>query len=147
MNTRTLNIPDGMREVTQDEWATFLVDYRTVQTEASTPDGASVMYSHITGDSPRNGEIIAAVQYHAGDKARRYYIPAKQVDTIDITPTWQQWATMYARMAESKEANVCRALRTDLMRMAGAADALQTLTKEKALTNEQLAFIAPILSK
>lgn len=36
--------------------------------------------------------------------------------TIDITPTWGEWANLYRRLAESGEANAIRELRQDFAR-------------------------------
>ena len=41
---------------------------------------------------------------------------------IDMTPTWAEWAHIYAMLAESGERKACRALRADLERMAKLAD-------------------------
>lgn len=47
--------------------------------------------------------------------------------TIDITPTWGEWANLYRRLAESGEANAIRELRQDFARAFAAAQALQTI--------------------
>jgi len=50
--------------------------------------------------------------------------------TIDITPTWGEWANLYRRLAESGEANAIRELRQDFARAFAAAQALQTIQSQ-----------------
>lgn len=52
------------------------------------------------------------------------------MDTIDITPTWGEWANMYAALAASGEGAACKALRKGLAKMAAAAQALQSVLRE-----------------
>ncbi|MEN4967113.1 hypothetical protein ABE562_22305 [Brucella intermedia] len=47
--------------------------------------------------------------------------------TIDITPTWGEWANVYRRLAESGEANAIRELRPDFAHAFAAAQALQAI--------------------
>lgn len=49
------------------------------------------------------------------------------MNTIDVTPTWGEWANLYRRLAESGEANAIRELRQDFARAFAAAQALQTI--------------------
>lgn len=42
-------------------------------------------------------------------------------EMVDLTPTWEAWARIYARFAESNEGAACRELRADLMSMAKLA--------------------------
>ncbi len=45
------------------------------------------------------------------------------METIDFTPSWAEWARVYASLAESGERKACAALRADLLRMGRLADA------------------------
>ncbi|WP_313465319.1 hypothetical protein [Achromobacter sp.] len=49
------------------------------------------------------------------------------MQTIDITPTWGEWANVYASLAASGEGAACKALRADLAKMAAAAQALKDI--------------------
>ncbi|VFR81107.1 hypothetical protein ISE1_2702 [plant metagenome] len=44
--------------------------------------------------------------------------------TIDLTPSWGEWANIYRRFAESGQCNAIKALRKDHARMAAFAAAL-----------------------
>jgi len=61
--------------------------------------------------------------------------------TIDITPTWGEWANIYRRFAECGEVNAVRELRADFAKAMAAAQALQDI--RGTLTEAQ----APIVSK
>lgn len=50
--------------------------------------------------------------------------------TVDITPTWGEWANVYARFAGSGEGAACKELRGDLAKMAAAAQALQAVLRD-----------------
>ncbi|WP_025135237.1 hypothetical protein [Achromobacter sp. DH1f] len=52
------------------------------------------------------------------------------MNTIDVTPTWGEWANMYATFAASGERKVCKGLRADLAKMAAAAQALNEIRAE-----------------
>lgn len=58
--------------------------------------------------------------------------------TIDITPTWGEWANIYRRFAESGETRAVRELRADFAKAMAAAAALNairsTFTDEQAET-------------
>lgn len=57
--------------------------------------------------------------------------------TIDLTPTWGEWANIYSRLAECGEMEAVRQLRADLARACAAAQALQAIqTKLPADLNE-----------
>lgn len=47
--------------------------------------------------------------------------------TIDITPTWGEWANIYRRLAEHGETTAIRGLRPDFARAMAAAQALQAI--------------------
>lgn len=47
--------------------------------------------------------------------------------TIDMTPTWGEWANIYGRLAECGEVKAVRPLRPDLARACAAAQALQAI--------------------
>jgi len=63
--------------------------------------------------------------------------------TIDLTPTWGEWANIYARLAESGERKAVKSLRADLARMAASSEALKALAG--TLTDEQSAIVSRIL--
>ncbi|MGP1667809.1 MAG: hypothetical protein ACTS5I_18305 [Rhodanobacter sp.] len=47
--------------------------------------------------------------------------------TIDLTPTWGEWANIYGRFAECGEVKAVRELRQELARACAAAQALQVI--------------------
>lgn len=57
------------------------------------------------------------------------------VRTIDLTPTWGEWANIYRRFAESGEAAALKHLAPDLARMAASCEALKQISS--TLTDEQ----------
>lgn len=68
--------PDNsnMREVSQDEWATHLADFRTYQTE-SIYGSVSIMYSRLSphGGYAKPGYVVAEVHYAFGI-AKAYFV-------------------------------------------------------------------------
>jgi crotonobetainyl-CoA:carnitine CoA-transferase CaiB-like acyl-CoA transferase len=64
--------------------------------------------------------------------------------TIDITPTWGEWATIYARFAESGERKACKALREDLARAMAAAQALRSINS--TLNDEQARTVSAVIA-
>lgn len=74
MENKMFSGTPGMRQVTQDEWADFVSDYTTYQTESIFPN-YSIMYSRLRGFTRSNapGPVIAEVHYAiTGEKA--YFI-------------------------------------------------------------------------
>jgi len=71
----------------------------------------------------------------------------KRAGEIDITPTWAEWALLYIRLAETGEADACRKLRKDMIRMAHMATAFNALLKSGTLTEEQDALITPFMAR
>lgn len=59
----------------------------------------------------------------------------EEVGTIDLTPTWGEWANMYRSFAESGETEAIRRLGQDFARAMVGAEALRVLTN--TLTEEQ----------
>lgn len=66
-------------------------------------------------------------------------------ETIDITPTWGEWGSVYIRLAESGEVDVIRHLRPDLARALAAAEALKELMP--TLTEEQSVKVSEVLTR
>ena len=64
----------NMREVSRDEWATFLADFRTYQTE-SIFGAVSIMYSRLSphGGYAKPGYVIGEVHYAFGI-AKAYFV-------------------------------------------------------------------------
>ena len=54
-------------------------------------------------------------------------------NTIDITPSWAEWAMIYARFAEGGERTVCKGLRPDLERMGCLADTAASAARVKPM--------------
>ena len=52
---------------------------------------------------------------------------SQNVNTIDITPTWGEWANVYRRFAESGETKAVRELRADFAKAMAAAAALNAI--------------------
>lgn len=71
-------------------------------------------------------------------------MPQTTIKTIDITPTWGEWARIYSRLAESGEGRACRELRADLARMAASCEALKAIRAE--LPEELKARVAVIMA-
>ncbi len=66
------------------------------------------------------------------------------VETIDLTPTWGEWANLYRRLAESGEVKAVRLLGADLAKAMAAAQALQSITG--TLSDEQRATVSKVMS-
>lgn len=62
------------------------------------------------------------------------------VRTIDLTPTWGEWANVYRRFAESGEAAALKHLAPDLARMAASCEALKQISS--TLTDAQNKVVA-----
>jgi 23S rRNA maturation mini-RNase III len=60
--------------------------------------------------------------------------------TIDITPTWGEWANIYWRFAELGKAKAVRELRADFAKAMAAAQALQAITD--TLSDEQADIVS-----
>lgn len=60
---------------------------------------------------------------------------------VDITPTWEEWGSVYKRLAEGGEATAIVHLGPDFDRMSRMATALVALSKSGTLTVEQSAII------
>jgi len=61
-------------------------------------------------------------------------------NTIDITPTWGEWAMIYRRFAESGESRAVRELHADFAKAMAAAQGLQAIMG--TLTAEQAAIVS-----
>lgn len=64
----------------------------------------------------------------------------QSVNTIDITPTWGEWANIYCRFAETGETKAVRELRADFAKVAAAAQALNAI--RATFTDEQAAIVS-----
>ncbi|WP_374335433.1 hypothetical protein [Methyloversatilis sp.] len=65
--------------------------------------------------------------------------------TIDLTPTWGEWALLYKRLAESGESAAVRHLSPDFARMAASCEALKQISS--TLTDEQQATVARVMAE
>lgn len=61
-------------------------------------------------------------------------------NTIDITPTWGEWANIYRRLAETGETKAVRELRADFAKAMAAAAALNAI--RATFTDEQAAIVS-----
>ena len=66
------------------------------------------------------------------------------IDSIDLTPTWGEWANIYRRLADSKEVRALKCLAADHARAMSAAQALQAITS--TLTDEQQRIVATTMT-
>lgn len=66
------------------------------------------------------------------------------VRTIDLTPTWGEWANIYRRFAESGETIAIKHLAPDLARMAASCEALKKISS--TLTDEQQKVVAETMT-
>jgi hypothetical protein len=64
-------------------------------------------------------------------------------NTIDITPTWGEWANIYRLFAESGETRAVRELRADFAKAMAAAAALNAIHAN--LTDEQAATVSKVI--
>lgn len=64
--------------------------------------------------------------------------------TINLTPTWGEWANIYRRFAESGETKAVRELRADFAKAMAAAQALQAITG--SLTDEQASIVSKAMT-
>ena len=64
--------------------------------------------------------------------------------TIDMTPTWGEWANIYRRFAELGEAKAVCELRGDFAKAMAAAQALQAITG--TLSDEQASIVAKTMT-
>lgn len=67
----------------------------------------------------------------------------EEVETVDLTSTWGEWANVYRNFAESGETKVLRRLREDFARAMAGAEALKVLTN--TLTDEQAKLVSETL--
>lgn len=66
--------------------------------------------------------------------------------TIDITPTWGEWGTIFARFVMTGETKAATHLLPDVAQACAAAEALSTLIKSGSLTEEQSKLVREIMS-
>jgi hypothetical protein len=71
--------------------------------------------------------------------------PTQEVDTIDITPTWGEWGTLYRRFAESGETKAIKALRKDFAKAMASAEALNSI--RESLNDEQEKVVSKVLAR
>ncbi|CAJ9891875.1 Uncharacterised protein [Burkholderia pseudomallei] len=64
--------------------------------------------------------------------------------TINLTPTWGEWANIYRRFAESGETKAVHELRADFAKAMAAAQALQAITG--SLTDEQASIVSKTMT-
>ncbi len=69
---------------------------------------------------------------------------SQTANTIDITPTWGEWANIYRRLAETGETKAVRELRADFAKAMAAAQALQAITG--TLSDEQAGIVAKTMT-
>ncbi len=65
--------------------------------------------------------------------------------TIDMTPTWGEWARIYQQLAESGERNALVHLRSDFARMAASAEALKAVMD--VLDDKQLSIVSDTMTR
>lgn len=66
-------------------------------------------------------------------------------ETIDLTPTWAEWALLYKRLAESGETAALKHLAPDFARMAASCEALKQISS--TLTDEQQAVVGRVMAQ
>ncbi|WP_311230494.1 MULTISPECIES: hypothetical protein [unclassified Acidovorax] len=72
---------------------------------------------------------------HTGEAAM-----SQTANTIDITPTWGEWANIYRRLAETGETKAVRELRADFAKAMAAAAALNAI--RSTFTDEQAEIVS-----
>ncbi|HBO8176744.1 TPA: hypothetical protein L5B59_006588 [Pseudomonas aeruginosa] len=65
---------------------------------------------------------------------------SQTANTIDITPTWGEWANIYRRLAETGETKAVRELRADFAKAMAAAAALNAI--RSTFTDEQAEIVS-----
>ncbi|MBU2769493.1 hypothetical protein HAP94_25850 [Acidithiobacillus ferrivorans] len=65
--------------------------------------------------------------------------------TIDITPSWGEFGSIYVNLAESKQVDVIRGLRPEVAKAMAAAEALKVV--QTTFTEDQHRLVSSIISK